>query len=74
MREYGTPVPRSHKLLVGDIARFGQGGHSHMALVRSAGSWATAILSSHGSEGGPYGLHINYRDDLVGVWRHPALA
>lgn len=74
LREHGTRVPRTNKLLVGDIARWGQGEHAHTAIVRTPGNWSTAILSSHGREAGPMGVNIDYRDDLVGVWRHPFLA
>ncbi len=74
LRSNGTTVPRTHKLLVGDIARWGYGATAHTAIVRLAGTWSAAVLSSFGREAGPLPVHVDYRDDFVGMWRHPALA
>lgn len=59
--------------LVGDIARWGQGNHAHMALCTKAGTAKTADWTSHGSDAGPLIVRLHYRSDLVGVWRHQAL-
>lgn len=60
-------------ILVGDIARWGQGLHAHTAICSTKGTATSAWFTSHGREGGPNKVRLHYRDDLVGVWRHPAL-
>lgn len=60
--------------LVGDIARWGTGNASHTAVCSKRGTAKTAEWTSHGREAGPVVVNLNYRTDLVGVWRHPALA
>ena len=45
----------------------------HMTICRKAGTSATAIFSSNGSEAGPDPRSLHYRSDLTGVFRHPAL-
>lgn len=72
-RANGKPVAPTHKVFVGDIVRWGHGDHSHTAICRTSGSRSTAWFSSFGREAGPQPVRLNYRDDLVGVWRHPAL-
>lgn len=73
LRKYGKRVIEANGYLVGDIARWGQGSHAHTAVCRKDGSASTAIFSSFGREEGPNPVKLYYRDDLVGVWRHPAL-
>lgn len=73
LRSYGKRVPEGHKLFVGDIVRWGTGHHSHTGICSKEGTANTARFSSHGREAGPESVSLHYRDDLVGVWRHPAL-
>lgn len=73
LRHYGKAVPDGHKYFVGDIVRWGSGSHSHTAVCSVEGDRHTARFSSHGTEAGPVAVKIDYRSDLVGVWRHPAL-
>lgn len=73
LRANGKAVPTSHKFLVGDIARWGQGSHAHTAICSKAGSAKTSDWTSHGREAGPNIVKLGYRNDLIGVWRHPAL-
>lgn len=73
LREHGKRVTEVNGFLIGDIVRWGTGRHSHMAVCRKAGSARIAIFSSFGWEGGPLPEKLNYRNDLIGVWRHPAL-
>lgn len=77
LRAHGSPVT-VQGYLVGDIALYGPGGHahttdSHTTVCRQAGSGATAVWSSNGTEAAPNHHPLHYRPDLVGVWRHPAL-
>lgn len=70
----------SQPYLVGDTAIFKHYdpvrqewvGHTMVCHVRSTGGAALA-WTSHGSEGGPGLRSLNYRTDLIGVWRHPGL-
>ncbi len=73
LRAHGKRVVEANGFLVGDIARWGQGHHAHTALCSRAGSGSASQWTSHGREGGPNVIGLHYRDDLVGVWRHPAL-
>ncbi len=73
LRQYGKAVPETNKLFVGDIARWGTGEHSHTGVCSKSGTPKTARFSSHGREAGPESVTLHYRNDLVGVWRHPAL-
>jgi hypothetical protein len=45
----------------------------HTAICSKAGSASVSEWTSHGSEGGPKVVRLHYRDDIAGVWRHPAL-
>jgi hypothetical protein len=45
----------------------------HMTVCRKAGTGASAIFSSFGQQAGPLPTALHYRNDLVGVYRHPAL-
>jgi hypothetical protein len=60
--------------LVGDITRYGEGLHAHTTICTKRGTALTADWTSHGREAGPLVVKLGYRDDLIGVWRHPALA
>ncbi len=73
LRAHGKPVSEVNGFLVGDIPRWGQGEHAHTAVCSKAGSASVADFTSHGREGGPNYIKLHYRDDLVGVWRHPVL-
>ncbi len=55
--------------LVGDIAMY----DGHTVICHKRGSRSTAEWTSHGTERGPVAVKLEYRSDLVGVWRHPAL-
>lgn len=68
LREHGKRVT-TQPYLVGDVAMF----PGHTMICSTRGTAATSKWTSHGSEGGPDVRQLNYRDDLVGVWRHPAL-
>lgn len=59
----------SQPYLVGDIAVY----RGHTTICRKAGTAATSRWSSFGSETGPKDESLHYRDDLIGVWRHPGL-
>jgi hypothetical protein len=73
LRANGTRIT-TQPFLVGDITRWGYGLHAHTAVCVKRGTDATADWCSHGREAGPLIVKIGYRDDLVGTWRHPALA
>ncbi len=73
LRANGKRVTETNGYLVGDVVRWGEGNHAHTAICSKAGSAKTAQWTSHGREAGPNLVNLNYRDDLVGVWRHPAL-
>lgn len=73
LRKNGKRVVEDNGYLVGDVARWGQGNHAHTAVCSKAGSAKTSQWTSHGRESGPNLVTLYYRDDLVGVWRHPAL-
>ncbi len=73
LRHYGKRVYEKNGYLVGDIARWGEGEHAHTGVCFKAGSVTVAEWGSHGREAGPQSVKLGYRDDLVGVWRHPAL-
>lgn len=61
MYKHGKAVLHDKNLKVGDLIFYGdQGGGvpEHVAMYIGGG-----MVFSHGSEGGPYILHIDYRDD-----------
>lgn len=70
LRKNGKRVVEANGYLVGDIAMY----DGHTAVCSKAGSASAAEFTSHGSEGGPKVVRLNYRPDLVGCWRHPSLA
>ncbi len=72
LKAHGAP---EDKYRIGDIALFleREREHHHMMVCRKAGSAATAVWSSFGEESGPEPHPLNYRSDLTGVYRHPAL-
>ncbi len=55
--------------LVGDIAMY----RGHTTICSKKGTAATAEFTSHGGDRDPSVRDLHYRDDLIGVWRHPAL-
>ncbi len=73
LRAHGKRVYEKNGYLIGDVARWGQGNHAHTAICSRAGTANTSQWTSHGREAGPNYVTLFYRDDLVGVWRHPAL-
>ena len=72
LKAHHAPVDRYR---VGDIALYLKRGyeHHHATICRTAGTGATAWFSSFGGEGEPGGRRLHYRNDLTGVYRHPAL-
>lgn len=68
LREHGKRVT-SQPHLVGDVALY----DGHTTICSKRGTRVTARFTSHGSEGGPDVRTLDYRSDLRGVWRHPAL-
>ncbi len=69
LREHGNKIT-TQPYLPADIAMFV--GHTMVCHVKATGGSALA-WTSHGTEGGPGLRSLNYRADLVGVWRHPVL-
>jgi hypothetical protein len=68
-------VPLDHKFFVGDMALFGPWSDTkHVTVCRRNGGTQDSIWSSLGSELGPYGTRLQYRDDLLCVVRSEALA
>jgi len=60
---------------IGDVALYLQPGGfgDHVTICIKNGSAQTSDWTSFGSEAGPMQLKLNYRSDLTGVYRHPAL-
>jgi hypothetical protein len=69
LRKHGKRVTETNGYLVGDIAMY----QGHTTICSAAGSEKTSAWTSHGTESGPVRVPLGYRNDLVGVWRHPAL-
>lgn len=69
LRSHGTRVSEANGYLVGDIAVY----RGHTTVCRKAGSASASRWSSFGGETGPKEVQLFYRDDLIGVWRHPGL-
>jgi hypothetical protein len=72
-------VPLDHRLFIGDFALFGHWSRgvmitTHTTICRRGGNTMTSIWTSHGSELGPYGTRLQYRPDLLGVFRAESLA
>lgn len=60
---------------VGDYAIYGPNWKTkHTTMCRQAGTYATAIFSSNGSEAGPLDTKVYYRNDLLGVVRPRLIA
>lgn len=58
----------------GDMAIYGTHWNTkHMTVCRKYGTKTTSVWSSFGQEAGPQAVKLHYRNDLVGVYRHPAL-
>ena len=73
LRREGKRVVEANGYLVGAVARWGTGNHAHTAICSKAGTASRSVWTSHGRESGPNPVELHYRDDLIGVWRHPAL-
>jgi hypothetical protein len=73
LRAHGKRVGEANGYLVGDITRYGEGEHAHTTVCSKAGSGGASRWTSHGREAGPVEVRLGYRDDLIGVWRHPGL-
>jgi hypothetical protein len=56
---------------VGDLALYGTSASNttHVVTCYLAGDANASAWASHGSEAGPYAVHLHYRDDLVCVVR-----
>lgn len=74
LKENGTEAPVG-RYLVGDIALYGSSSSTtkHTTVCRRKGNRDTSVWSSFGAERGPVAASLNYRTDLLGVWRHPGL-
>lgn len=75
-------IPLDHRFLVGDMAIWGpnESNTSHTAICRAAGTFRTAIFSSHGHQSwrfatdAPEPINLPYfPEHLLGVWRQKAL-
>ena len=68
MKQYSAP---KDKYRIGDVALYlGSGGPGdHMTVCIKAGTGATSVWSSFGSEAGPDERQLHYRSDLSGVYR-----
>jgi hypothetical protein len=64
-------VPLDHKFFIGDMALYGPSlsNTTHVVVCRKNGDRRTALWTSHGSEGGPYQVYLDYRRDLLIVVR-----
>lgn len=69
LREHGKRVAEANGYLVGDIAIY----RGHTTVCSHAGTASASRWSSFGGETGPKTVGLRYRDDLIGVWRHPGL-
>lgn len=69
LRAHGKPVNETNGYLVGDIAVY----RGHTTVCRVKGTASSSRWSSFGGETGPREVTLHYRDDLIGVWRHPGL-
>lgn len=63
-------LPWGGSFETGDIAIYGPAFRTrHVTICRAAGSAATAIFTSHGSEAGPFATRVRYRSDLLAIVR-----
>ena len=64
-------IPLDRDFRVGDMGLYGSSlsNTTHVVICRRPGSRATAIWTSHGSEGGPYSVFLTYRLDFLCVVR-----
>ena len=71
---FGHKAPED-KYRIGDIALYlaSGGPGDHMTVCIKAGTGATSVWSSFGTEAGPDERSLHYRSDLTGVYRHSAL-
>lgn len=69
LRKHGKRVVEANGYLVGDIVLY----DGHTAICSRAGSATGSDWTSHGSEAGPRVVKLNYREDIVGCWRHHEL-
>lgn len=69
-------VPFDRKFFIGDMALYGPSLNytTHVVICRKNGDFISSIWTSHGSERGPYAVHVNYRRDLLCVVRAQSLA
>lgn len=71
MLEHGKPVVHRKNVLHADCVIYGQPGSdgAHTALVVGRKDGILMVLS-HGSEGGPYYLPLDYRSDIMSIRRY----
>jgi cell wall-associated NlpC family hydrolase len=62
---HGTRVTSERAILPGDLAFYGSGRPSHVAICIGGG-----LVISHGSEPGPFKLKLHYRRDFLQVRRY----
>jgi hypothetical protein len=66
LAEHGKRVVHDHNIKVGDLVLYGwRWPYEHVAVALGGG-----LVFSHGSEGGPYRLPIDYRPDRAQVRRY----
>lgn len=69
-------VPKGRRYFIGDMALYGTSftDTKHVVICRRGGRADEAIWTSHGSDAGPFAVHLHYRSDLLCVVRSEALA
>lgn len=69
MRSHGLRVQHAANLLRGDVVHYGPGTGAHCTIVVGKQGGVPMVVS-HGSEGGPYYVRYDYRDDVAEFRRY----
>jgi len=69
MRSHGRRVQHAANLLRGDCVHYGPGTGAHVTIVVGKVAGVPMVVS-HGSEGGPYYVRYDYRDDVAQFRRY----
>jgi hypothetical protein len=69
MRSHGVRVQHAANLLRGDCVHYGPGTGLHVTMVVGKRAGVPMVVS-HGSEGGPYYVQYDYRDDIEEFCRY----
>jgi hypothetical protein len=69
MKSHGLRVQHEANLLRADCVHYGPGTGQHVAMVVGKVGGVPMVVS-HGSEGGPYYLPFDYRDDIAEFRRY----